>query len=53
MELVQLSNGIDGLFIENKRFKTTLVSFNFFLPLENSRKTAENSLLTYICISHL
>lgn len=51
MELVQLSNGIDGLFIENKRFKTTLVSFNFFLPLENSRKTAENSLLTYILSS--
>ncbi len=51
MELVSLLSGIDGLFIENKRFKTTLISLNFFLPLENSRRTAENALLTYILSS--
>ncbi len=51
MNLVPICEGIDGLFIENKRFKTTLISFNFYLPLKDGKSMAENALLTYILSS--
>ena len=45
--LISLANGVEGLFIQNKSFHTTLVSFHFYLPL--SRKTvAENALLPFL-----
>ncbi len=44
---VELGKGIEGLFIKNSRFNTTLISCNFFLPL--SRQTvAEYALLPFI-----
>lgn len=50
MVLNNLGNGIDGLFIENNRFNTTLVSFNFYLPLSFENIT-ENALLIYVLSS--
>ena len=33
-KLIKLSDGVQGLFVRNARFKTTLVSFNIYLPLK-------------------
>ena len=44
---VELGNGIEGLFIKNSRFNTTLISCNFFLPLEKNT-VAEYALLPFI-----
>lgn len=32
-KVTQLSNGAEGVFIKNDRFNTTLISFNFYMPL--------------------
>ena len=47
---VTLSSGVEGLFIENQRFNTTLISFNFYMPLEKKR-VAANALLPFILTS--
>ena len=47
---VTLSSGVEGLFIENQRFNTTLISFNFYMPLEK-KKVAANALLPFILTS--
>lgn len=44
------SEGVNGLFIENHRFNTTLVSFNFYLPLKKET-VADNALLPFILTS--
>lgn len=43
----ELSNGVDGLFVKNTRFNTTLISFNFFLPLKKET-VAVNALLPFM-----
>lgn len=49
-KITDLSNGVEGVFIKNNRFNTTLVSFNFYLPL--SRETAaEYALLPFVMTS--
>ncbi len=48
--IVTLKNGIEGLFIENQRFNTTSISFNFYLPLREE-SVAENALLPFILTS--
>ena len=49
-EITKLAHGVEGLFVENSRFNTTLVSFNFYLPL--MRETyEENALLPYVLSS--
>lgn len=45
--IVKLGNGIEGLFIKNPRFKTTLISCNFYLPLKKET-VAEYALLPFI-----
>lgn len=46
-KITPLSNGAEGVFIKNDRFNTTLVSFNFYMPL--SRDTAaEYALLPFV-----
>lgn len=50
MELFSLGNGIEGLYIENRRFNTTVVSFNFYMPLK-FETISENALLIYILSS--
>lgn len=42
-----LASGVDGYFIENSRFNTTLISFNFYLPL-NRDTVAQNALLPFV-----
>lgn len=39
-----LAKGVNGLFIKNDRFNTTLISFNFYTPL-SSTSAGENALL--------
>lgn len=46
-EPVVISKGVEGIFIENSRFNTTLISFNFYLPLKKEDISA-NAMLTYI-----
>ena len=43
----EISNGAQGLFIKNSRFKTTLVAANFYLPLNRDR-VAEFALLPFV-----
>ncbi|HCH28143.1 MAG TPA: hypothetical protein DEW35_01410 [Ruminococcaceae bacterium] len=47
VDLTVLSNGAEGIFIKNSRFKTTLVTFNFYLPL-NREKVAAFALLPFV-----
>ena len=49
-ELINIANGVDGIFIENKRFNTTVISFNYYLPLIKE-DVAANALLPYVLTS--
>ncbi len=46
----RISNGADGIFVENTRFNTTVISMNFYLPL-SAETIAENALLPYVLTS--
>ncbi len=50
MKIQSLAQGVDGLFIKNNRFNTTLVSFNFYVPL-NKEDVSLNALLPYVLTS--
>ncbi len=45
--LVNLGDGVEGLYVEDSRFKTTLVSFSFFLPLKEDT-AADNALIPFL-----
>ncbi len=47
---VNLAEGVRGIFIKNDRFKTTLLSFNFYLPT-NRESVADNALLPFVLTS--
>lgn len=49
-KIISLGNGAQELFIGCDKFNTTLVSFNFYLPLDRE-KTAEFALLPFILTS--
>ena len=49
-KIISLSEGAEGLFIKTDRFKTTLISFNFYLPLKKET-IAEFALLPFILTS--
>lgn len=49
-QIINLSSGVEGLFIKNTRFNTTLVSCNMYLPL-NKNTAAEYGLLPFILTS--
>ena len=49
-KLYALTTGVEGLFIQNDRFNTTSVSFNFYLPLSPDT-IAENALLPFMLTS--
>lgn len=49
-KITQLSNGVEGVFIKNNRFNTTLISFNFYVPLKKET-VADNALLPFIMTS--
>ena len=46
-KIVSIANGVEGLFVENNRFNTTSISYNFYLPLK-AETVAENALLPFI-----
>ncbi len=46
-ETLKLGEGVLGQFIKNDRFNTTLISFNFYLPL-NKETVAQNALLPFV-----
>ena len=47
VKVTQLSNGAEGVFIKNDRFNTTLVSFNFYMPLK-PETAADYALLPFV-----
>lgn len=49
-KIIALQGGVEGLFIENQRFNTTSISYNFYLPLKEET-VAENALLPFILTS--
>ena len=46
-DTVKIAEGVEGIFIENNRFNTTLISLNFYMPLKSETISA-NTLLTYV-----
>ncbi len=48
--IFSLAHGAKGIFIENKRFNTTLISFHFYLPLDKENLAAD-ALLPYLLTS--
>lgn len=49
-KIINLAEGAEGLFIKTERFNTTLISFNFYLPL-NKDTVANYALLPFILTS--
>lgn len=46
-KIIPLSDGVEGLFVKNTRFNTTLISFNFYVPLA-ADTAAEYALLPFM-----
>lgn len=49
-KLFNLADGVEGLFVKNDRFNTTLISYNFYLPLKKET-AASYALLPFILTS--
>lgn len=49
-KIISLGDGVEGLFVQNSRFNTTSVSFNFYLPM-TKEKVAHNALLPFVLTS--
>ena len=49
-KVINLAEGAEGLFIKTERFNTTLISFNFYLPLKRET-VADYALLPFILTS--
>ncbi len=49
-KIISLANGVEGLFIKNNRFNTTLISCNFFVPLKKET-VASFGMLPFILTS--
>lgn len=47
VNVTPIANGVDGLFYRENRFRTTLISFNFYLPLHKDT-VAANALLPFL-----
>ena len=50
LEIIKIAQGVDGYYIKNHRFNTTLLTYNFYLPL-NGDTMACDSLLPYLLSS--
>lgn len=48
--IFNINKGVQGYYIENNRFNTTLLTYNFYIPL-NKEDMAINSLMPYILTS--
>lgn len=49
-KILKLADGVEGLFVKNNRFNTTLISCNFYLPLKRET-VAEYALLPFVLSS--
>ena len=49
-KIVSIAEGVEGLFIENNRFNTTSISYNFYLPMKEET-AALNALLPFVLTS--
>ena len=47
LNTIKIAEGVEGIFVENTRFNTTLISLNFYMPLKSETISA-NTLLTYV-----
>lgn len=50
VKIIDIAKGVQGYYIQNDRFNTTLISYNFYLPLRNEDMT-ENALLPFMLTS--
>lgn len=50
LQLINIADGIDGIFIENHRFSTTHISVNLYVPLKKET-LALNALLPFVLTS--
>lgn len=50
VEVQKIAPGVEGYYINNNRFNTTLVAYNFYIPL-NAETMAADALLPYILTS--
>ena len=50
VQKIDIAPGVDGYYIENTRFNTTLLTYNFYFPL-NAKKMATNALLPFLLTS--
>jgi hypothetical protein len=50
VQITDIAKGVQGYYIKNERFNTTLLTYNFYLPL-SSENMAVDSLLPYILTS--
>lgn len=50
VKIFDIAQGVQGYYIENKRFNTTLLTYNFYIPL-NAESMATDSLLPYLLTS--
>ena len=50
VKIIDIEKGVQGYYIQNDRFNTTLISYNFYLPLKNE-DMAENALLPFMLTS--
>ncbi len=50
LQKIDIAQGVQGYYIKNTRFNTTLITYNFYLPL-NSEKMATSSLLPFLLTS--
>ena len=47
---IEIAKGVEGYYIQNTRFNTTLVTYNFYLPL-SADNMATNALLPFLLTS--
>lgn len=50
LQKIDIAQGVQGYYIQNTRFNTTLITYNFYLPL-NGEKMATASLLPFLLTS--
>lgn len=50
VKIFDIAQGVRGYYIENKRFNTTLLTYNFYIPL-NAESMATDALLPYLLTS--
>ena len=50
LKITEIAKGVQGYYIENKRFNTTQITYNFYIPL-NAETMATDTLIPYLLTS--